>query len=87
MKVSHLGKNWLVHYGCPIIVRTGRYVLPLWFLSYFQYIISEVPRPIANVLSYMLGSECNFRNLGPLPQKFEVQKHENQDPILDNFPT
>ena len=72
-----------------ISVYRSYYALLLSFLSFFQRLISEVPRPIATELCHMLGSECNLRcevrNLGPSPLEFGV--HENSDPILDKFPT
>jgi len=38
---------------------------------FFSTRILEVPRPIADILSHVLGSECNLRNwvrnLGPSP--------------------
>ena len=58
---------------------------------FFQRNLGGPWAEIAIKITHMLGSECNFRNwirnLGPLALNFGAQKHENSDPILDNFPT
>jgi len=69
------------------------YVLLLSFLSFFSFFSTRnLGDPLADCpVCHMTVNECNLRNwvrnLGALALKICGPKHENLDPVLDNFPT